>query len=103
MLYSFGREEQLERNTLARLLRSISRVLEPEQALSADGPDDLRFISARPCGGGSCSITSGEPWASTTRSGGGRGAPLLGHDRAMLFALVANSCLAPTSKLAACA
>ncbi|MBM4435124.1 MAG: hypothetical protein FJ028_08500 [Chloroflexi bacterium] len=35
VLYTFGREEELDREALARLVRSISRVLTPEQALAA--------------------------------------------------------------------
>ena len=38
VVYSFGREDELDREALVRLVRSISRFLEPEQAL---GPDLL--------------------------------------------------------------
>ena len=38
VIHSFGREDQLDRVALARLVRSLSRALEPEQALIATAP-----------------------------------------------------------------
>ncbi len=42
VLYSFGREDQLDRAAISRLVAALSRLLGPEQALSASG------LAARP-------------------------------------------------------
>jgi hypothetical protein len=99
----FGREDQLDRDALARLVRSLSRVLEPEQALIATAPAELEFVR---------SVALGGAWA---LDGLWR---QLGIDAAierlltarwldvraerLLFAMVANRALAPFSKLACC-
>ena len=49
VLYNFGRADQLDRDAIARLIASLSRLLEPDQALAA--PVDLRFQDSRPIGG----------------------------------------------------
>jgi hypothetical protein len=103
VIHSFGREDRLDRAALARLVRSLSRVLEPEQALIATAPAELEFVRSVPLGGA---------WA---LDGVWR---RLGIDRAierllaqrrldvraerLLFAMVANRALAPFSKLACC-
>ena len=103
VIHSFGREDQLDRVALARLVRSLSRALEPEQALIATAPADLEFVRSVPLGGA---------WA---LDGLWR---QLGIDAAierllverrldpraerLLFAMVANRALAPFSKLACC-
>ena len=103
VIHSFGREDQLDRAALARLVRSLTRALEPEQALIATAPADLEFVRSVPLGGA---------WA---LDGLWR---QLGIDRTierllverrldpraerLLFAMVANRALAPFSKLACC-
>jgi hypothetical protein len=103
VIHSFGREDQLDRAALARLVRSLSRVLEPEQALIATAPADLDYVGSVPLGGA---------WA---LDGLWR---QLGIDTAierllaarrldvraerLVFAMVANRALAPFSKLACC-
>jgi len=103
VIHSFGREDQLDRAALARLVRSLSRALEPEQALIATAPADLQFVRSVPFGGA---------WA---LDGVWR---QLGIDQTierllverrldpraerLLFAMVANRALAPFSKLACC-
>jgi hypothetical protein len=103
VIHSFGREDRLDRAALARLVRSLSRVLEPEQALIATAPAELEFVRSVPLGGA---------WA---LDGLWR---QLGIDAAitrllevrrldpraerLLFAMVANRALAPFSKLACC-
>ncbi len=103
VIHSFGREDELDRAALARLVRSLSRVLEPEQALIATAPAELEFVRSVPLGGA---------WA---LDGLWRG---LGIDSTierllatrrldvraerLLFAMVANRALAPFSKLACC-
>lgn len=51
VVYSFGREDQLDREALARLVRSISRFLEPSEALVASAKSELSFLGSRPYGG----------------------------------------------------
>lgn len=47
VVHSFSREDQLDRDALARLVRWISRFLSPEQALEATAAADLRFVGSR--------------------------------------------------------
>jgi transposase len=103
VIHSFGREDQLDRAALARLVRSLSRVLEPEQALIATAPAELEFVRSVPLGGA---------WAldGLWRQLGIDAAieRLLAARRLdvraerLVFALVANRALAPFSKLACC-
>lgn len=103
VLYSFGREENVDKEALRRLARSVSRFLGPEEALKAEaGLADLglRFLGGRALGGA---------WALDRlwqQLGIGQ---VMEHlltehqyqspvERA-LFALVANRALAPRSKL----
>jgi hypothetical protein len=51
VVHSFGREDELDRAALARLVRSISRLLEPAEALAATAPRELRFLGSKPLGG----------------------------------------------------
>jgi hypothetical protein len=103
VIHSFGREDRLDRAALARLVRSLSRVLEPEQALIATAPADLEFVRSVPLGGA---------WALDglwRRLGIDRAIERLLEARRrdaraerLLFAMVANRALAPFSKLACC-
>jgi Transposase DDE domain len=102
VIHSFGREDRLDREALARLVRSITRFLEPVQALQATAPEELRFLESRPMGG---AWVLDHLWQ---RLGVGealrrvaarrRVTPLVER---LLFALVANRALEPMSKLAA--
>ncbi|MFZ2172691.1 MAG: IS1634 family transposase [Rhodococcus sp. (in: high G+C Gram-positive bacteria)] len=51
VIHSFGREDQVDRDALARLVRSISRMLEPEQQLTAQAGGELSFVGSAPLGG----------------------------------------------------
>jgi hypothetical protein len=51
VVHSFGREDQVDREALARLVRSISRVLEPDQQLAAQAGEELAFVGSAPLGG----------------------------------------------------
>jgi Transposase DDE domain len=101
VVYNFGREDETNRVALQRLVASVSRFLDPEQALAAAG-DGLQFIESRPLGG--TWVLDGL-WrrlridTALTRLLAGRRR----DERAerVLFALVANRALAPSSKLAA--
>jgi transposase len=103
VLYNFGREDRLDREALERLVRSIRRVLSPERQLetSLDEDRELRFVSSRPMGG---ALVLDALWSSLGIRGVLEG--LLADRRfavpveRVLFALVANRALAPSSKLA---
>jgi hypothetical protein len=102
VLYNFGREDANNRAALRRLVASVSRFLDPDQALAATAGEGLAFVESRPLGG---------IWAldglwhrlgidTTMRRllAGRRLDPLAER---VLFALVCNRALAPSSKLAA--
>ncbi len=108
ILYRFGREDQLDRDAIRRLIASLSRLLTPGEALAAtaEGPE-LVFCESRPIGGTwvldalwrRLGIDTALREARPRRS---RGRPR--DDEALervLFAMVANRALAPASKLAA--
>ena len=52
VIHSFGREDQLDREALKRLIRSLARWLDPEDALRAAAREDFWFLDSRPLGGG---------------------------------------------------
>jgi len=101
VLYSFGREDRLDRQAIVRLIGSLQRVLEPDQALAA-AAGELRFLESRPMGGA---------WAldglwrilaiDRTLSGLLEGRRLDRRAERVVFAMVANRALEPLSKLAA--
>jgi len=104
VLWSFGREEEVDRAQLERLVRSIERFLSPEQALQRQaqgGEVPLRFLASRPLGGGwvldGLWRQLGIPQAIHEAIAERR--VRLPVERA-LFAMVANRALAPASKLA---
>jgi hypothetical protein len=72
VIHSFGREDRLDREALGRLVRSLTRFLEPEQALAAQTPEELRFLRSRPMGGAWCSTACGARSALGRRSAGWR-------------------------------
>ena len=101
VLYNFGREEPATREALERLVASVTRHLEPgkARAVAADG---LEFAESRPLGG---THVLDALWE---RLGIGpalrellKGRRLDPGAERVLFALVANRALAPSSKLAA--
>jgi len=47
VIHTFGREEEVDREALVRLVASISRFLEPEAALAAGAPAGFEFLEAR--------------------------------------------------------
>jgi hypothetical protein len=102
VIHSFGREDQLDREALARLVRSITRFLEPGEALAATAPEGLRFLASRPMGG---AWVLDQLWR---RLGVGAALERVAARRKvtpaverLIFCLVANRALAPMSKLAA--
>jgi hypothetical protein len=51
VLNSFGREDTLDRDAIRRLVASLSRLLDPADALAATAGSDLAFPESRPAGG----------------------------------------------------
>ena len=51
LIHNFGRTEQVDRDTLARLVSSISRFLTPEQAAAAAVGAEVDIVDSRPLGG----------------------------------------------------
>jgi len=104
VLYNFGREQAGTRDTLERLVGSISRYLHPGGPDEALAPElsDFTFMESRPMGGAYVLDTLWRALGieeTVTRLL----APRRRDRRAerALFALVANRALAPSSKLAA--
>ena len=105
VLHSFGREDQLDRDAIKRLVASLTRLLDPTTALQGSagaGPAGLAFTSSRPVGG---TLVLDALWrrlgidtVMTRLLEGRKRDP---RTERVLFALVANRALAPGSKLAA--
>lgn len=103
VLYSFGREEDVDKDSLKRLVASIARFLGPEEALRQMESDEMKmkFEESRPLGG---------VWALEqlwTELGIDKVINRHLKDRSFqipveraIFAMVANRALAPMSKLA---
>jgi transposase len=102
VIHSFGREDQLDRAAIVRLIGSLERVLEPGQALEARGDAELRFVESRPMGG---AVVLDGLWRrlgiDVVMAGLLEGRRLDPGAERVLFALIANRALEPSSKLAA--
>jgi hypothetical protein len=102
VLYSFGREDSLDRAVIERLVASLCRLLDPGAALAAKTATGLSFVESRAFGGAwlldqlwrrlGIDKTMTRLLAGTRRD--------IATER-VLFALVANRALAASSKLAA--
>jgi len=102
VLHSFGREDDLDRAAIERLVVSLSRLLEPDRAAAATAPAELVFVGSRPFGG--TDVLDGL-WRALGLDAVMR-AQLAGRRldprvERVLFALVANRALDASSKLAA--
>ena len=106
VVYSFGREDQLDTDAIRRLVTALSRLLSPADALAATADGDLTFTESRPYGGAYVldqlwhRLGIGKILAGLASSGRGRPRDAAAGER-VLFGLVANRALAPSSKLAA--
>lgn len=102
VIYSFGREDQLDRDAIARLIVSLSRALPPGEALAVGAGGDLAFVESRPMG--AAYVLDGL-WArlgiDKTLATLVKGRKLDARAERVLFALVANRAIDPGSKLAA--
>jgi hypothetical protein len=102
VLYSFGREDTLDRTVIERLVASLGRLLEPGAVLAARTGTGLSFVESRSFGG---AWLLDQLWrrlgidkVMTSMLAGTRRDPVTER---VLFALVANRALAASSKLAA--
>jgi hypothetical protein len=101
VLYNFGREDQLDRQAIVRLIGSLQRALEPDQALATAAAPGLRFIESRPMGGAWALDRLWQELAvDRTLQGLLRGRRLDSRAERVIFAMVANRALEPLSKLA---
>jgi hypothetical protein len=101
VVFNFGREEPATREALERLVASVARHLEPgkARAIAAEG---LEFAESRPLGGTHVLDALWERLgAGPAMRGLLTGRRLDPGAERVLFALVANRALAPSSKLAA--
>ncbi len=106
VVYSFGREDQLGKDAVRRLVAWLSRLLDPGEALAATAGSDLAFTGSRPFGG-ACVLDQlwarlgiGKILAGLGSPGRGRPRDAAAAER-VLSGLVANRALAPSPKLAA--
>ncbi len=103
VIHNFGRAEAVDRDALARLVASISRFLDPQQAITAAHTGQIDILDSRRFGG---AWVLDRLWE---RLGIGAALHRVAADRRLdaaatervLFALVAQRALDPGSKLAA--
>jgi hypothetical protein len=104
VIYSFGREDQVDRAAIARLISSLSRALPAGEAMAASAGDGLSFVESRPMG--AAYVLDGL-WRrlgiDRTLAKLLKGRKLDPRAERVLFALVANRAIDPSSKLAATA
>jgi hypothetical protein len=102
VIHNFGRSDKVDRQALARLVASISRFLDPEQAAAAAGAE-VEVIDSRRLGG---VWVLGRLWerleigTAIRKAAAGRRLDGETTER-VIFALVAQRALEPASKLAA--
>ena len=103
VIHNFGRADTVDREALARLVASISRFLEPEQAVAAAAAAEVDVLDSRRMGG---AWVLGQLWErleigrAVRRVAAGRRLDGEATER-VIFALVAQRALEPASKLAA--
>ena len=103
VIHNFGRAETVDRDALARLVASISRFLDPQQAIAAAHAGDIEILDSRRFGGawlldqlwGRLGIGAALRGVAAGRRLDG------GAAERVLFVLVAQRALEPGSKLAA--
>lgn len=104
VIHNFGRAETVDRAALARLVSSISRFLDPADAISAASGADVEVLDSRRLGG---AWTLDQLWsrlgigAALRTAAAGRKLDAKLAER-VVFALVAQRALDPGSKLACC-
>jgi len=106
IIHRFGRADQVDRDALARLVRSISRFLDPADAVAATSAGEVSVLDSRTMGS---SWLADRLWErlgigeAITAAAAGRRAEAQMLERT-IFAMVANRLsVKPLSKLAGCA
>ena len=102
VIHNFGRADKVDRGALARLVSSISRFLEPTEAVAATEGSEVVIVDSRRLGG---AYVLDELWhrlgIAKALMDAAAGRRLAGEIvERVLFALVAGRCLEPASKLA---
>src|SRR5581483_12399025 len=102
VIHNFGREDTLDREALARLVRSIQRFLGGEETLRAGTPEGFRFLAAPEAGGPHVldRLWSQLGIGTAISRVAGRGRGRSGVERA-IFTMVCQRSLEPASKLEA--
>jgi hypothetical protein len=105
IIHRFGRADQVDREALARLVRSISRFLDPAEAVAAAASGEVRIIESRAMGSAWLADRLWERFEigkAIIAAGGGRRLEAQRVERT-IFAMVANRLsVKPLSKLASC-
>jgi hypothetical protein len=103
VVHSFGREDELDRAAIERLIGALTRLLDPGAAAAAAGPGELAFTDSRPIGGAHALDGLWRRLGIDTAIGNALAGRRLEAERTerILFALTANRALKPSSKLAA--
>jgi Transposase DDE domain len=102
ILHSFGREDELDKDSVKRLVAALSRLLDPADAVAAATPGELSISGSRPVGG--TSVLDGiwrQLGLNQVIRGQLAGRRIDPRVERVLFALTANRALAASSKLAA--
>ena len=102
VVHSFGREDELDRPAIERLIGSLTRLLDPGTA-APDDPGDLAFTDSRPIGGAHALDGLWRRLGIDTAIGAALAGRRVEADKVerILFGLTANRALKPSSKLAA--
>jgi hypothetical protein len=103
VLHSFGREDELDRAAIGRLVAALSRLLDPVGAAMVGLDTELALVDSRPMGGAYVLDRLWQRLGIDTAIRTALTGKRVDGDRAerILFALVANRALKPSSKLAA--
>ena len=106
VLHNFGREDEIDKDQVRRLVSALSRLLDPAEALAASEPGELSVSMSRPLGGTHAldalwrRLGLDKVTARSLAARPGRGRRPDPDAERVLFALVANRALAASSKLA---
>ena len=103
VLHSFGREDELDRGAVERLVTALTKLLDPAAAAALTGPADMVFTDARPMGGAFALDGLWRRLGVDTAIRAALAGKRVDASRVerILFGLTANRALKPSSKLAA--
>jgi Transposase DDE domain len=103
VLYSFGREDELDRPAVQRLVTALSRLLDPTAVAALATPVDMTLTDSRPMGGAYALDSLWRRLGVDTAIHDALAGKRVDAARVerILFALTANRALKPSSKLAA--